>query len=68
MDAVVARSWASSRTGEESFDGTAITSLTVLGQAVAPAPDLRVPLGDWGHLTLLQERSQSAEGARFAAG
>ena len=62
MDAVVARSWASSRTGEESFDGTAITNLTVLGQAVAPVPDLRVPLGDWGHLTLLQERSQSTEG------
>ena len=62
MDAVVARTSASSRTGEESFAGTAITNLTVLGQAVAPSPDLRVPLGDWGHLTLLQERSQSAEG------
>ena len=62
MDAVVARTLASSRTGEESFAGTAITNLTVLGQAVAPSPDLRVPLGDWGHLTLLQERSQAAEG------
>ncbi len=62
MDAVVARTSASSKTGEESFAGTAITNLTVLGQAVAPSPDLRVPLGDWGHLTLLQERSQSAEG------
>jgi murein DD-endopeptidase MepM/ murein hydrolase activator NlpD len=61
MDAVVARTVASSRTGEESFPGTAVTNLTVLGQAVAPAPDLRVPLSDWGHLTLLQERSQSAE-------
>src|SRR5687767_11415812 len=61
MDAVVARSWASSRTSEESFAGTAITNLTVLGQAVASSPDLRVPLGDWGHLTLLQERSQSTE-------
>jgi murein DD-endopeptidase MepM/ murein hydrolase activator NlpD len=62
MDAVVARSWASSRTSEESFAGTAITNLTVLGQAVAPSPNLRVPVGDWGHLTLLQERSQSTEG------
>jgi murein DD-endopeptidase MepM/ murein hydrolase activator NlpD len=62
MDAVVARTLASSRTGEESFAGTAITNLTVLGQAVAPAPDLRVPIGDWGHLMLLQERSQSSEG------
>jgi murein DD-endopeptidase MepM/ murein hydrolase activator NlpD len=62
MDAIVARTLASSRTGEESFAGTGITNLTVLGQAVAPAPDLRVPLGDWGHLTLLQERSTSTEG------
>jgi murein DD-endopeptidase MepM/ murein hydrolase activator NlpD len=62
MDAVVARTLASSRTGEESFDGTGITNLTVLGQAVAAAPDLRVPLADWGHLTLLQERSTSTEG------
>ena len=62
MDAVVARTLASSRTGGESFAGTAITNLTVVGQAVAPAPDLRVPVGDWGHLTLLQERSQSVEG------
>ena len=38
MDAVVARSWASSRTSEESFAGTAITNLTVLGQAVALVP------------------------------
>jgi murein DD-endopeptidase MepM/ murein hydrolase activator NlpD len=62
IDAVVARTWASSRTGRESFAGTAITNLTVLGQAIEPAPDLRVPLGDWGHLTLLQERSQSTGG------
>ena len=68
MDAVVARTLASSRTGEESFAGTAITNLTVLGQAVAPAPDLRVPLGDWGHLTLLQERRSRRKGGRSAAG
>ncbi len=29
----------------------------MLGQSIAPAPDLRVPLADWGHLTLLQERT-----------
>ena len=62
VDAIVARTWASSRTAEESFGGTAISNLTVLGQAVAPARDLRVPLGDWGHMTLLQERSTSTEG------
>ena len=62
LDAIVARTWASSRTEKESFAGTGITNLTVLGQAVEPAPDLRVPLGDWGHVTLLQQRSQSTEG------
>ncbi|HEU0304661.1 MAG TPA: M23 family metallopeptidase [Gaiellaceae bacterium] len=60
-EALVARTRASSRTGEESFAGTVIASLTVLGQAVEPAADLRVPLGDWGHLTLMQERAQSSD-------
>jgi murein DD-endopeptidase MepM/ murein hydrolase activator NlpD len=57
VGAVVARTQASARTGQESFAGTTVTSLTVLGQSIEPAPDLRVPLGDWGHLTLLQERT-----------
>ena len=57
IGAVVARTQASAKTGEESFSGTSVTSLTVLGQSVAPAPDLRVPLADWGHLTLIQERT-----------
>ena len=57
VGAVVARTLASTRTGEESFSGTSVTSLTVLGQSIAPAPDLRVPLADWGHLTLLQQRT-----------
>jgi murein DD-endopeptidase MepM/ murein hydrolase activator NlpD len=57
---VVARTQASTRTEEESFDGTVVTALTVLGQAVEPAPDLRVPLGDWGHLTLIQQRTRSS--------
>ncbi len=57
VGAVVARTQASARTGEESFSGTSVTSLTVLGQSIEPAPDLRVPLADWGHLTLLQERT-----------
>ena len=57
VGAVVARTQASARTGEESFSGTSVTSLTVLGQSIEPAPDLRVPLADWGHLTLLQQRT-----------
>ena len=57
VGAVVARTQASARTGEESFSGTSVTNLTVLGESIEPAPDLRVPLADWGHLTLLQERT-----------
>jgi murein DD-endopeptidase MepM/ murein hydrolase activator NlpD len=57
VGAVVARTQASARTGEESFSGTSVTSLTVLGQSIEPSPDLRVPLADWGHLTLIQQRT-----------
>jgi murein DD-endopeptidase MepM/ murein hydrolase activator NlpD len=64
VEAVVAWTQASARTSRESFDGTAVTSLVVLGQATEPSPDLRVPLGDWGHLTLLQERSADASALR----
>ncbi len=62
VEAVVAHSAASSwarATGQGTFDATSITKLTVLGQPVEPAPDLRVPLGDWGQLTLLQERTRA---------
>jgi murein DD-endopeptidase MepM/ murein hydrolase activator NlpD len=61
VEAVVAHSTASSArtTGQRTFDATSITKLTVLGQPVEPAPDLRVPLGDWGQLTLLQVRTRT---------
>ena len=61
VEAVVARSTASSArtTRQERFDATSITKLTVLGEPIEPAADLRVPLGDWGHLTLLQERTRA---------
>lgn len=61
VEAVVAHSTASSAraTGQGTFDATSITKLTVLGQPVEPTPDLRVPLGDWGQLTLLQERTRA---------
>ena len=60
IGSVVARTTASAKTEEESFDGTFVTSLIVLGQSIEPYPDLRVPVGDWGHLTLIQQRSRSA--------
>jgi hypothetical protein len=60
IGAVVARSQASATAEEESFDGTFVTSLTVLGQPIEPYPDLRVPVADWGHVTLLQQRTEGA--------
>ena len=61
-DALIAWSAASVSTGQAagSFEPSTISGLTVLGEAVTPAPDLRVPLADWGHLTLLEQRSVSS--------
>ncbi len=55
-DTVIARSTALASPGEVQSDygATQITSLVVLGQPVSPSAELRVALGDWGHLTLLQ--------------
>jgi len=61
IDAVVARSVtrASHEDAASRYDATQITNLVVLGQAVEPAPDLRVELADWGHATLLQRRQRN---------
>lgn len=58
--AVVARSTAvaSGSDLESGYGATQITNLVVLGQPISPSADLRVALGDWGHLTLLQERER----------
>jgi murein DD-endopeptidase MepM/ murein hydrolase activator NlpD len=56
----VARMQASARIKDGSFDGSFVSGITVLGQPIEPLPDLRVPLGDWGHLTLLQERTRTS--------
>jgi murein DD-endopeptidase MepM/ murein hydrolase activator NlpD len=43
------------------FNGSTLTNLVVLGQAVAPTPNLRVPLADWGYaLTLAQATDDAA--------
>ena len=62
VDAIVARSVAVSARGAvaSKYEATQITNLVVLGQAIEPAPNLRVQLGDWGHVTLLQERQRTA--------
>jgi hypothetical protein len=38
-----------------SFDASAFTNLVVLGQPVAPTPNQRIDLADWGYVILLQE-------------
>jgi murein DD-endopeptidase MepM/ murein hydrolase activator NlpD len=55
-DRVVARASARAASGAVSGDatGTAVENLVILGQAVGAAPNLRVPLGDWGQAVLLE--------------
>ena len=62
VDRLSARASAKATNGTATGDalGTAIGNLVVLGQAVAAAPNLRVPLGDWGQAVLLE--SQAAHG------
>ena len=62
-DGVIASSAVSARGGGAGFGPTSVSGLVVLGQPVSPAPNEVVPLADWGHLTLLQERSVSSEPA-----
>jgi murein DD-endopeptidase MepM/ murein hydrolase activator NlpD len=61
VDALVAASTTSvaSSVADGGFDPSSVSGLVALGQSISPAPNLRVPLGDWGHLTLLQERAVS---------
>jgi murein DD-endopeptidase MepM/ murein hydrolase activator NlpD len=35
--------------------GSAVSNLVVLGQPVTPAPNTRIPLGDWGYLIVLAQ-------------
>jgi hypothetical protein len=37
------------------LSGSGVSNLVVLGQAVQPAPNLRVALGDWGYLIVLAQ-------------
>ena len=46
---------ASQSTG--TFDGSTLSNLVVLGQAVSPAPNQRVDLADWGYAILLEQAS-----------
>jgi hypothetical protein len=48
--------------------GSQVTNLVVLGAPVAATPNARVPLGDWGYLTVLESGAEApvAEGMRNA--
>ncbi len=45
------------------LSGSGVTNLVVLGQKVQPAPNLRVPLADWGYLTVLAQGSDTGGAA-----
>ena len=38
-----------------SLASSGLAGVTILGEAVAPAPNARVPLGDWGYAVLLEQ-------------
>jgi murein DD-endopeptidase MepM/ murein hydrolase activator NlpD len=61
--AITLRSNASALAGVASgnFEGTAFTSVVVLGQSVSPAPNQSVKLGDWGHAVLLEQGQSSGK-------
>ncbi len=50
------------------FSGASVTGLTVLGTDTPPAPNIRIPLADWGYLTTLEEGTDSSLGAGGAQG
>src|SRR6266540_2054937 len=43
--------------------GSAVTGLTILGQAVAPGSGAQFPIGDWGYVVTLQEGKTSLDEA-----
>ncbi|HSC49535.1 MAG TPA: choice-of-anchor P family protein [Gaiellaceae bacterium] len=50
------------------FSGASVSGLTVLGTDTPAAPNIRVPLADWGYLTTLEEGTDSSLGAGGAQG
>ena len=67
-ESVAARARAST-TGAE-VAGSEVTNLTVFGAPVAPAPNQRHQLGDWGYLIVLEQATGApvADGTRHAHG
>jgi murein DD-endopeptidase MepM/ murein hydrolase activator NlpD len=58
---VKAKAAANSRSSASNAAGSAVTGLTVLGQAVAAGPGTQFPLGDWGYVVTLQSGTNSLD-------
>src|SRR5215470_7911501 len=56
------------RNASGNFSGATVTGLTVLGTETPPAPNIRIPLADWGYLTTLEEGTDSSLGTGGAQG
>jgi hypothetical protein len=48
------------------FASSALASVTVLGEAVEPAVNKRVPLADWGYAVLLEQAVSGQSGTRLS--
>jgi len=67
--AAKAKASANSQASAADSAGSAVTGLSILGQAVAPGAGTQFPIGDWGYVVTLQEGRSSldsgeAKGAR----
>jgi Peptidase family M23 len=51
------------RNASGNFSGASVTGLVVLGTDTPPAPNIRIPLADWGYLATLEEGTDSSLGA-----
>ncbi|MFN2627369.1 MAG: choice-of-anchor P family protein [Gaiellaceae bacterium] len=62
-DSVSAQATSSATPDSASGDlsGSALATLVVLGQPVAPAPNLRVQLSDWGYALVLEQSTAEAQ-------
>ena len=60
---VVARASGTGAVGR--FAAASLSSVTVLGEAVEPAVNKRVPLADWGYAILLEQAVAGQSGTRF---
>ena len=52
---------ANSRASAADSAGSAVTGLSILGQAVAPGAGSQFPIGDWGYVVTLQEGKTSLD-------